>query len=109
MRRKLFVSQPMRARTKKAIKEERAFAVSAVEKFLGEKVDVIDSILPDCVPRNVIKALGKSISLMGDADMVCFLHGWKNARGCIVERGVAEMYGKPIIEVKENGDCFFGH
>ena len=109
MRRKLFVSQPMRAKTKGAIQEERAVAVSAVEKFLGEEVDVINNISSDHAPRNVIKELGRSVSLMADADVVCFADGWKNARGCIVERGVAEMYGKPIIEIKENGDCAFWH
>ena len=107
MRRKLFVSQPMRGKTKEAIKEERKIAVSAAEKFLGEKLDVIDSILKDHVPHEPIKALGKSIILMGDADVVCFADGWKMARGCQVEKEVAESYGLLSIEVTGDGSCVF--
>ena len=40
---KLFISQPMRDKTDEEIKMERKKIIEKVEKFLGEKVEVIDS------------------------------------------------------------------
>ena len=40
---KLFISQPMRDKTDKQIKDERAIAVKKAVEYLGEDVEVIDS------------------------------------------------------------------
>lgn len=107
MKRKVFISQPMRGKTKDTIKKERKAAVSAAENFFGEKLDVIDNILRDGVPHNPIKNLGKAIILMGDADIICFADGWRKARGCQVEREVAKQYRLLTVEVKKDGGCTF--
>ena len=42
--------------------------------------------------------LGKSISLMAEADVVYFGGDWKKARGCRIEYEVAKEYAMDIIE-----------
>ena len=47
-----------------------------------------------CEPgKNSTDSLGKSISLMSDADLVVFAPGWEDARGCRIEHQVARDYG----------------
>lgn len=42
--------------------------------------------------------MAESIRLMADADLVYFAKGWKDARGCMIERECAVQYGVPILE-----------
>ena len=106
--RKLFVSQPMRGKTKDVIFKEREIAVKTVEEYLGEKFDVIDSYIEEHDPNNATLSLGKAIVKMGEADVVCFTDGWEYARGCEVEHLIAESYGFSIIEILPTGKCVIG-
>ena len=99
---KVFISQPMGGIRESQILKTIEKAKEYVESVLGEEVEIIDSFF-DCAPltkyrsRGPIWCLGESIKLMADADYIYFVPGWTEARGCIVERLVAEEYGIEII------------
>lgn len=89
---KIFISQPMKDRTAEEIMQERD---DIMAKWTNKSVVFIDSFF--CEPgKNSTDSLGKSISLMSDADLVVFAPGWENARGCKVEHQVAGYYGIPV-------------
>ena len=89
---KIFISQPMKDRTTEEIMRERD---EIMAKWTNKSVEFIDSFF--CEPgKNSTDSLGKSISLMSDADLVVFAPGWENARGCKVEHQVAGYYGIPV-------------
>lgn len=96
--RKLFISQPMRGKTDEEIKLERERAIEHAERLAGEQFEVIDSFFEDMpIDEGPLWYLGESIKLLGDADMVYFAPGWKEARGCLVEHQVSVNYNIPII------------
>ena len=97
---KLFISQPMRGKTKEEILEVRQRAIESAERHLGEKVEVIDSYFEDApTDGNVpLYHLGKSIILLSTADVAYFAKGWEEARGCRIENTCAIEYGLDVIE-----------
>ena len=42
--------------------------------------------------------MGKSLILMAEADIVFFVDGYKEFRGCVVEKLCADSYGKLCVE-----------
>lgn len=89
---KIFISQPMKGRTTEEIMQERN---DIMAKWTNKSVEFIDSFF--CEPgKNSTELLGKSIFLMGEADLVVFAPGWENARGCRIEHQVTKEYGIPI-------------
>lgn len=93
---KAFISQPMRGKTNKQIREERA---ELVEKLELDGYEVLDTVF-DNAPKNTDEAvyyLAKSIEYLAKADTVVFMKGWEQARGCRIEHTVAYEYGKEII------------
>lgn len=96
---KLFISQPMRGKTDEEILKERQRAVEKVQSQVGEKVEVIDSFFQSApVNAKPLWFLGKSLELMSDADVVYFVKGWKDFRGCKIENICAREYGIEVIE-----------
>jgi len=97
---KLFISQPMAGLTAKEILKKREEIRLKVEEKIGEPVEVIQSFFKDYEPigNNPVAYLGKSISLLAEADIAYFGEGWKEARGCRIEHEVAVQYGIDIIE-----------
>lgn len=97
---KLFISQPMAGLTDKEILKKREEIRLKVEEKIGEPVEVIQSFFEDFEPIGNIPVayLGKSISLLAEADVAYFAEGWKEARGCKIEHEVAVQYGIDIIE-----------
>ena len=95
---KLFISQPMRGNTDEEILAVRAKAIESAERYLGEKVEVIDSFFQNApVDANPLWYLAKSLELLSTADVVYFTKGWDEARGCKIEWACAEAYGIPYI------------
>ena len=90
---KIFISQPMKDRTAEEIMQERD---DIMAKWTNKSVVFIDSYFGDGVSKNPVDSIGKSISLMGEADLVVFAPGWENARGCKIEHQVAGYYGIPV-------------
>lgn len=96
---KLFISQPMKDKTNDEIERERERAIREATEIIGEPVEVIDSFFKDA-PHDAkpLWFLAESIRLMADANLVYFAKGWKDARGCMIERACAVQYGVPILE-----------
>lgn len=95
----VFISQPMRGKTKEEILAEREKAIESAFRHFNEKLEVIDSYFEDApVDAKPLWYLGKSLELLSTADVAYFAKGWEEARGCRIERICAEQYGIPIIE-----------
>lgn len=97
---KIFISQPMKGRTEEEIMQERNRITTRwrneIAKWEGKSIEVIGSYFGAGVSKNPTDSLGKSISLIGKADLVVFAPGWENARGCKIEHEVAKEYGIQI-------------
>jgi hypothetical protein len=102
MLKKLFISQPMRGKSKEEILAVRAKAIESAERNLGEKVEVIDSFFqftpPEEFKNRPLFYLAKSLELLSTADVAYFANGWENARGCRIENACAIEYGIDVIE-----------
>ena len=96
---KLFISQPMRGKTKEEILAVRQKAIESAERHLGEKVAVIDSYFENAPNDGNVPLwhLGKSIMLLASADVVYFAKGWEDARGCRIENTCAIEYGIELV------------
>lgn len=96
---KLFISQPMRGKTDEDILAAREKAIESAERFLGEKVEVIDSFFQNAPADSApLWYLAKSIERLSEADVAYFAKGWENARGCRIENTCAVEYGIDVIE-----------
>ena len=96
---RLFISQPMRGKSNNEILAARYLAIEKAEKALGEQVEAIDSFFADAPhDANPLWYLGKSLQLMSEADVVYFVPGWEDARGCRIEHQAAVQYGICRIE-----------
>jgi len=94
---KVFISQPMRGKTREQIVSERAAVVAELKEQGHEEFDsfVTESTPPD---GNVsLWYLGKSFQKLAEADAVYFMDGWQDARGCVMEHEAASRYGVQII------------
>lgn len=94
---KIMISQPMRGKTEKEIKNERE---ALVKKLQEEGHEVLETVLEDfdCY-ASPIAYLARSIEFLDKADAVVFMKGWENARGCKIEHEIALKYGKYIKEL----------
>jgi hypothetical protein len=97
---KIFISQPMRSRSDKAILQERAEIMDALAN-VDNKAEEIKSFIPG--KNDPLESLGTSISMMAQANQVIFAPGWKKARGCRIEYLIAVEYGKDILYFHEDG------
>ena len=95
--RKIFISQPMNGRTNDEIEKERESLIEKAKKhFIGDKVEILDSFFKD-FNGNSLAFLGKSITLLSEADIALFGFGWQDARGCKIEHECCVKYGIPVI------------
>lgn len=96
---KLFISQPMRGLTDEQILSKRNAAIEHAKTVVGEELEVIESLFQD-VPADAkpLWYLSKSLELMATADVVYFVDGWQEARGCIIEHDCAVAYGLNRID-----------
>ena len=91
---KIMISQPMRGKTEKEIKNERE---ALVKKLQEEGHEVLETVFEDfdCY-ASPIAYLARSIEFLDKADAVVFMKGWEKARGCKIEHEVAVQYGKKV-------------
>ena len=94
---KIMISQPMKGKTEKEIKDERTELVHKLEE---EGHEVLDTIFTDfdCY-ASPIAYLARSIEVLDKADAIVFMPGWDKARGCIIEHEIARRYNKFIKEL----------
>lgn len=101
---KVFISQLMGGKSYEQIMTER----DRIWRYLSQKFPNVDIRIIDSVMEytNVspIFALGQSISMMADADLVVMAPGWTSGRGTLIEYDVAESYGKPILNLNKVED-----
>lgn len=106
----VFISQPMKDKTREEIIKERYRTIAWVYEDLAkathtlkdvDKVNIIDSYFDDSkdVKSAPVWCLGEAIKLMSDADYVVFCNGWEDARGCRIEHTIAMEYGIPCVNV----------
>lgn len=92
---KLFVSVPMKGRTKEAIKASIAKMHKIAEIFEGEELELIDSYVENDPPVNSKQAiwyLGKSIEKLATADIFIGIDRHYDWHGCQIETEVASFY-----------------
>lgn len=97
---KIFISQPMKDKTKGQIEKEREQAFSTLHNKFGDNFEIIDSVLDLRDVENVNKPLyylSKSLELLSTADYAVFLSGWDKARGCLIEKECCDKYGIETI------------
>ena len=96
---KVFLSHPMHGLTEEQIMSIRDTAYYYLRSVYGN-IEIIDNLHIDEAPKNSGRLwhLGRSIQQMEEADAIYFCDGWENARGCLIERQVAEKYGLRILE-----------
>lgn len=98
-RKKVFISQPMKGLSKIDILNEREeFIENHPEIFEG--VNILDTVFeghPNYDTNEPVYYLGKSIEILADADMVVFMPGAIDSRGCSIEYFVADKYEIPHI------------
>lgn len=92
----LFVSQPMFNKTMEKFHQVARDVKARIEMETGESVKVIDSWIygnaGEYTKNPPVYYLGKSLELMAEADYVAFAEGWTEARGCLIERQIADSY-----------------
>lgn len=102
---RLFISQPMSDKTDEQILAERQRAISAAQNYVNaqigitedeRKIEVIDSFIENA-PANATPLwyLIRSLEYLSEADIVFFVKGWDQYRGCKVENEVAREYLAP--------------
>lgn len=99
---KLFISQPMRGKSKEEILETRLEVIKMAEKLTKETFEIIDSYMAEASTTKAHPSLwylGESLKFLSDADIAVFAPGWKEARGCRIEHNCAEAYNIPILEL----------
>ena len=93
---KLFISIPMKDRTTEDIKYQMTKEKQRLEQLLGIEFELIDSCIEEDAPADTTNPalwfMGKSISMMADADVVYFSKGWEGATGCLIEQEIAKTY-----------------
>ena len=89
---KVFISQNMQGRTDEEILKERE---EIIKRFHITKDELIDSFIRD-EDKTPVEMLGKSIELLGQADLVLIPSGHTN-RGVEIECKVAIKYGIPKL------------
>lgn len=106
---KLFISCPMKGRTKEAINDSMHRLHKLAEIIIGEELEVIDSYIEnapefkDGTPENKIRLwyLGESIKKLGEADVFIGSHYDGMYPGCDVEQEAARKYGIHMIYLPE--------
>ena len=96
--RKVFISQPMRGKSKDEILDERKRIIKEIQNLIGDH-EVLDTYFDDfgeC--SKPLQYLAKSLWMLADADCAYFAPGWQNARGCRIEHDCAVAYDIDVLK-----------
>lgn len=97
---KVAISQPMNGKTYIQIAEERAVLEAKLSDMGFLVIDTVLDISQD-EDYNPMRYLGRAIELMADAQIIVFMPGWEQARGCKIEHEIAKAYNKIIVYLPE--------
>lgn len=96
---KVIISIPMNGRKESEVKEEKR---KIKEAFAKLHIEVVNSIFMEDAPEGynhpALYYLSKSIDVIGKVDAVYFVKDWQSARGCRIERKIAQEYGVKILD-----------
>lgn len=95
----VFVSQPMNGKKTEEIEYEREQFVEDLKKYLGEDINILDTIFHFAEDVPSLVYLGRSLEVLAKADLAVFMDGWENARGCKIEHQAAKDYDIPTLEL----------
>ena len=98
---KIMISQPMKGKTKEQIEADRSVVVKAITNAGGEVIDTIFAPSPEEAQNKLPWYFSKAIEAMSTVDIVVFLPGWENARGCVIEHVIASAYGIAIVDMNQ--------
>lgn len=102
---KVFISQPMKDKTNEQIEAERRLAIQSAKEKFGDDVEIVDSFFKDA-PHEAkpLWFLGKSFEMLSTADAAIFCTGWRDARGCKMEKAACDNYGISAYDFIFNPD-----
>jgi hypothetical protein len=98
---KVYISLPITGQ------ERSAKIRSGKAKRRLEGCDGITAVTPFEVCDGIVgeadyaEYMGRDIAALLRCDAVCFLSGWQNSKGCVLEHHAAEVYGKQIIYLND--------
>ncbi len=92
----LFVSLPMAGRKLSEIEDEMQACLAKARSMTGVKYDLVDSICP-FETDSPVYALGYAVCALSFAQAAYFAPGWREYRGCQIERAICEKYGIRVI------------
>ena len=96
MKKKLFISCPMKGRTEENIKKSMKKMHQIAEIIFEQELEVIPTYIEDTPPENNNQAvwyLGKAIQLLAEADFFIGVAQTELYGGCKIESEVARVYG----------------
>lgn len=99
---KLFISCPMKGRTKENIKKSMEQMHKIAEIMFDQKLEVIPTYIEDAPHANSNEGvwyLGRSIQLMAEADFFIGVGYTEFFKGCNIERQIAHEYKIRAYEV----------
>lgn len=99
---KVFVSLPMAGMSNEQIRDKQQKIFSKYAANDWELIDTVITELPGFIEdEGSVQArlwcLGRSIQMLGEADLVIFDEDWRKANGCRAEHLVCDMYKIPYI------------
>ena len=100
---KIFLSQPMTGRTNEQIKTERQELVDYYTSLGHEVIDTVFDFSNVDTKHIGVYYMGYSIVAMADADLVVFMNGWQDSRGCKLEMELAKQYEVPFVFAPQLG------
>ena len=95
---KVFISQPMRGKSKDEILTERNRITKEIQNLIGNH-EVLDTYFDDfgeC--SKPLQYLAKSLFMLADADCAYFAQGWQDDRGCRIEHDSAVAYDIEVLK-----------
>lgn len=107
---RLFVSVPMKNRSKEDIRYTIEKAAKVAEDIFGEPLEVIDTWIDEEPPEGTANAsiwyLGESVKLISKADYAILPIDCSFNSGCLIEKEVIKEYYIPYFEIDMHNTYF---
>ena len=99
---RVFISQPMRDRTKEEILKEREEIITKIKEKYSH-FTILDTYFENFYEtKNIpLKYLAKSIDFLSEADLIVLGKGWETVRGCKIEHTCAVEYGIQVMYINK--------
>ena len=99
---RVFISQPMRDRTKEEILKEREEIITKIKEQYSY-FTILDTYFENFdETKNIpLKYLAKSIDFLSEADLIVLGKGWETVRGCKIEHTCAVEYGIQVMYINK--------